>query len=192
MVILDKIVKAARSFQGEQEIRGNKGFKSKWFQNLMMQMGWKKYQAWCAYLAEAVWKEAYATYSADIVKELDKLFSASAVQTYKNFKKSSKWYISEIPVKGALAIWQTYKNGKPHWTGHIGVVEKIYSKPFITTIDGNTNYGKSREGFVVAPVQRKMNFKQNNGLRLLGFVYPNQIIGKENKLKSIREYEKVA
>ena len=189
MDVIDKILEVARSYQGQQEVRGNKGFKVKWFQKLMERMGWKKGQPWCAYLVEAVWKEAYGKFSADMTSELDKLFSASAVQTFKNFNDSNRWHTSEIPVAGALAVWRYYKNGKPTWRGHIGVVEEMLSDNKIKTIDGNTNDGKSREGYIVAPVERVVDFEpKDSGLVMMGFIHPRLLFEK----RQTTDYKKIA
>ena len=187
MAVIEAILNIAKSYEGQEEIRGNKGFKESWFQNLMIRMGWKKHQAWCAYAAEAVWKEAYGIFFNNyMIEELDELFSASAVQTWKNFKKSPRWKTSKIPVNGSLVVWQKYKNGRPHWSGHIGILDTA-SNSKMKTWDGNTNYGKSREGYVFTSVEREINFYKKNGLRLLGFVHPREIYEEIN----YKSYKKI-
>lgn len=170
---IKKIIKSKIDlFNGQKEIRGNQGFKENWFRKIMRQAGFKKDHPWCAYAAESVWVEAYKEIGADdVVKKLRKLFSPSAVQTFKNFTKAG-YLTSQIPEEGALVIWQTVKNGKYHWTGHIGVV---YSKKDIDSFvsgEGNTNKGKSREGYIYWKhphnVTQEMNRK--NGLKLIGFI----------------------
>lgn len=172
LTINDKLANIARSYIGEKEISGNKGFENSHFESLMQKMGWKKFQAWCVYFGESVWKEGYEG-NEHIIKDLDNLFSASAVQTWKNFYNSKRWESSQDPVKGALAIWQRYKDGKKTWMGHLGIVEDYFSV-FLTTIDGNTS-GGLREGDRVDSVTRKYNRNLENGLNLLGFVRPKQI-----------------
>lgn len=171
------IIETSFKYIGVKEIKGNAGWANKNFQSLMQRMGWKKYQAYCAYFAEAVWREAYASFDRDMEEVVERLFSASAVKTFKKFKEAG-WQISHQPEMGALAVWQKYKNGKKTWMGHIGVVVD-YTDNNVTTIDGNTNNRKTREGGVVAKVTRGKNFNVFDGLVLLGFVYPDQIFKKK-------------
>jgi len=42
-------------------------------------------------------------------------------------------------------------------------------------MEGNTNSEGKREGIEVAEKVRTLNFKTDNGLRLLGFVKPKEI-----------------
>ena len=169
-----KIKTQAKAYVGIEEIRGNLGFKKKSFTNLMRWVGWKRGEAWCAYLAELVWREAYKRVKIDIDDELSKLFSALAVKTFRNFKKAGYVTTNKTPIRGALVVWQRYKYGKPHWSGHIGVVTEVQGKIF-KSVEGNTNDGKSREGYKVAEhIHDNMAYMRHkeHGLRLIGFVYP--------------------
>lgn len=194
MDINEKIVNVAKIFLGQQEVRGNLGFLSSSdeilakykdilgldmalsFEDMMKNVGWQKKQAWCAYYAELVWKLAYSSENGLFVTELDRLFSASAVMTFKNFEKAG-WEINKKtnPGPGSLAVWQKYKNGKPHWSGHIGIYVGKNNDDMLRTIDGNTNDDGSREGYEVAEKTRRFNFNTNNGLRLIGFVEPKMV-----------------
>ena len=171
----DIIVYTAKEFIGQREISGNLGFKDEEFQELMEATGWEKGQAWCAYFAELVWKEAYKQYDISIIPQLDTLFSAGAVATYNNFRRSHIFEMSKIPTEGALIVWQSYKEKegviRPHWSGHIGIVESYY-KDVIKTIEGNTNSSGGREGIEVAEKMRDLDFTVKKGLVLKGFVYP--------------------
>lgn len=170
--IADAIVNNAMSFVGEQEISGNMGFKNKRFEEMMEAVGWEKKQAWCAYFAELVWKLSYAPRSSEVVQQLDALFSASAVQTLKNFNNSN-WEVSKTPARGALIVWQTYNDDKPHWTGHIGVVIGKEDGEKVVTVEGNTNSQGGREGIEVAIKERTLTDK-GTGKRLVyqGCVLP--------------------
>ena len=55
----DKIVEIAMNYLGQEEVSGNMGFEDDEFEKKMKAVGWEKGQAWCAYFAELVWKEAY-------------------------------------------------------------------------------------------------------------------------------------
>ena len=120
MEIGERIALTANSLVGQTEVKGNLGFTDEQFQTMMEAVGWKRGEAWCAYFAELVWK-LVNVHTPKINKELDKLFSGSTVQTWKNFLDSD-WINSEEAVKGALVIWQKYKNGEPQWSGHAGIV----------------------------------------------------------------------
>ena len=174
MTINELILYNARKFLGQQEIKGNQGFKDKDFQEKISECGWLKGQAWCAYFAELAWKEAYRVHDKEKVKILNKLFSAGAVKTYNNFRKSD-FIVDKIPEEGSVVIWQNYRDGKPHWTGHAGIVYKIYSDDSarFETIEGNSNSRGGREGIEVAKQLRELNFEpKERGLVLKGFIHP--------------------
>jgi hypothetical protein len=170
-MIADTIVKTALNFVGEEEIKGNMGFKDEQFQKMMEAVGWRKKQAWCAYFTELAWKLAYIQ-SQDIVKELNGLFSASAVETFKNFE-ASRWTTSDQPEKGGLVVWQRYQGEEPHWSGHIGIVKKVQDPLHVLTIEGNTNDSGGREGIEVAERVRTLTPPDGRaGLKFIGCVYP--------------------
>ena len=175
--INDEIVSIAREYLGEKELKGNSGFHDEEFERRMDAVGWKLGQAWCAYFSELVWKQAYNLWDATLFTRLDKLFSASAVETFKNFSKTKDFIVSNKPIKGALMVWRNYKNGKPHWTGHVGIVELVdHKNKRVVTIEGNSNSDGGREGIEVANQMRSIEIKEiQNGLVLLGFVWPKEI-----------------
>lgn len=159
-----KIVEVASKYIGQKELSENSGFVSAEFQKKMIDVGWVKGQAWCCYFAELVWKESFP----ELKKEFDKLFSASATATYKNFDINDKYEVSKTPVPGALAVWR-HGTG---WQGHIGVVQEIIGESF-KCIEGNTNSEGGREGIEVAVKTRKKDFKVGaNKLNLIGFILP--------------------
>jgi hypothetical protein len=170
-IIQTRIGQAARDHEGLKEIKGNMGFKDEEFEERMEMVGWKQTQAWCAYFAELIWKLGYAGYDSEMVKRIDKLFSGSAVQTFRNFSKDGGFTVSQDAVEGAVVIWQTYRNGKASWTGHAGIVIGAHDKYFVT-MEGNTNSSGGREGIEVARKTRKYTFDTQNGLRLKGFIHP--------------------
>jgi len=173
MEIAEKIVQIASNFVGQREVKGNLGWNDAEFQELMTAVGWERGQAWCAYFTELVWKLAFAQ-DQSVVKELNLLFSAGAVATWNNFRRSD-WLTSTTPSIGSIVIFQRYKDNNPHWSGHAAIVEEV-SEFIIYTIDGNTNSEGSREGDVVGRTNRTLNFSLRNGLRPLGFIYPEKPI----------------
>ena len=170
MNINEKIVEVAKSYIGQEEILGNKGFKNKMFHAKMVAMGWLFGHAWCSYFVELVWKEAYKSYTTNYESILNKLFSGSVMTTWNNFNKSTIFTISNKPTLGALAVYQSIKNKA---FGHICIVSNILNNDVFFTVDGNTDDKGSREGYIVAEKKRKTGVM--GSLKNLGFIYPNVI-----------------
>lgn len=170
MSIREDIIKAASAYLGKTEKPGNMGFVDPEFDRKMKAVGFQLTHAWCAYFAELIYKDAQVL-PFDI---LDKLHSAGAVRTFANYKRMFPRAVSMVPSVGALAVWRQMVNGKPHpkGYGHIGIVEHPLGQAFIT-IDGNTNDGGGREGYIVAQKTRKLSdATRPHGLQLLGFIDP--------------------
>jgi hypothetical protein len=159
----------ALKYIGQTEKSGNSGFTEEWLEKRMKEVGWQKGFAWCAFLAEIVFKEAYPEKFA----ELDKLFSGSTVQTFRNFRDAA-YPIGNVPQIDSLVIWQTQKDGKPQATGHAGIVVSIKNTWEFESVEGNTNDGGGREGYIVAKKERKVLAEVKNGLKILGFVQINK------------------
>lgn len=179
--IRNKIVELAYKEEGQQEVSGNKAFKNKKYQQQLEAVGWEAGQAWCSYAAEDIWKRAYGHFDSTIINELDKLFSANAVLTFENFKKSKNYKTAsnQNAEPGDLVVWAYYKDGEAKkndiWTlGHIGIVTKV-AQLFFLSMEGNTNSQGGREGIEVAEKKREWDFYKENGLRLLGFIKPKNI-----------------
>lgn len=173
----DKVIAEARKWEGTKEISGNQGFENEHFQHLMEICKWDMGQAWCAYFAELCWTVPTFSGKSKYRQIMLDLLSAGAVATFNNFRndKSGLFKVDDVPVPGAIVIWQSHKNGKASWTGHAGVVVSVDGDKIIT-IEGNTNADGGREGIEVAEMKDKDRhdltkaFKINNGLRLLGFI----------------------
>jgi hypothetical protein len=157
---MKSIIEIAESYIGQEEKIRNSGFKNGWFERLMRGVGFYTGAPWCAFFAKLVWKQAGVDHS---------LINGSVRQTMLNATKAGNW--RTYPVEGAVAIWITFKNGKPKKTGHVGVVTNTSNASFYT-IDGNTSKNGSREGIVVMGKWKYLNWTENNGLRLMGFIHP--------------------
>lgn len=155
----------ALKYLGQTEKPGNAGFNDPDFEQRMKEVGFVKGHAWCAYFQELVFKEAYP----EKFDELDKLFSGSTVQTFRNFQDAG-YIIGNVPQIDTLVIWQMQKDGKPQWTGHAGIVSKVISSWEFESVEGNTSDAKSREGYIVAVHSRKVLAEVKNGLKVLGFI----------------------
>jgi hypothetical protein len=123
-----EIIKFANSCVGQEEVRGNLGFKTPWFHKLMVGVGFQRTHPWCAYFSELCWREGYKNAMPER-KEIDtilhNLFSASVMQTRNNFVKNGSQYgfiFSQTPKPGSLILWQSATNRS---VGHIGVVERV-------------------------------------------------------------------
>lgn len=160
-----KIVELAKKYLGEKEISGNNGFQNKEFDSLMRKYGFKNGDAWCLHFVRMIYRESgYHTRN----------ISPSAVSSMKLATKSGNWHAE--PVLGAVAIFRTFKNGKAQRTGHGAIVSEITNEGY-QTIDGNTTDKGGREGIMVAIRNRHLNkdsWAKNDGLRLMGFIYPEK------------------
>lgn len=159
----------AFEYLGQEEIKGNMGFKDPEFDAKMDSVGMVDGYAWCCLFTELVWTEAYKDFKPEVLPLLAAEFSAGTIRTFRHFR-SLKWTGDE-PEEGDIVIWQTYKNGKGKTTGHAAIVMEVHDG-YIKTIEGNTNDKGGREGYIVASKTRKIDFKNNNGLRMLGFIKP--------------------
>jgi hypothetical protein len=159
-----KQIDIARKYLGQKELAGNVFTDQTELGRKLHEAGQKNGEAWCAYLQEAIFCEAFPEKN----RELRKLFSASAVQTFKNFKEAG-YDCHEKPRMGDLVIFQKFIDGKETWQGHAGLVISVNLNGSFGTIEGNTNSDGGREGDTVAEKLRS-NTKKENGLNVLGFV----------------------
>ena len=161
------IVSYADEYIGKQEIKGNMGFKDPEFEEKMKSVGFQDGYAWCCLFAELCWVEEYRDFNKDS-SIINEEFSAGTVRTFRHFK--SLGWTSKTPEVGDVVIWQTHKDGRAKTTGHAAIVVNILTNGYIETIEGNTNSKGGREGIEVAKKKRKIDFDNNNGLRILGFI----------------------
>lgn len=162
---MTKIKEIALKYVGQKEISGNRGFIEKVFDQKMRSVGFYTGAAWCGFFAKLVWHEAQQDTS---------LLSASSRQLIAKATKAGNWH-SE-PREGAVVVWATFKNGKRQTTGHIGIVTDVKGSKY-STVEGNTTDKGGREGIMVAIRHREIRpdvWRTENGLRLMGFVYPNE------------------
>ena len=166
-----RILQVAKSYLGQLEKPNNGGFVNPEFESEMVENGFNKGESWCTIFAKLVWRKAYERYNSNLHFAMNELFSESAVKTFHNFEKSKLFGSTKAPEPGALVVWQNYRNGEPHWTGHIGIF-KEYAGGKIITIDGNSNEQGVRNGDRVIERARAINYNAVNGFRLLGFINP--------------------
>jgi len=163
---MNKAIETALKYVGQKELPNNVFSDASDFGKKLHGAGQKDGDPWCALFVEMVFKEAFPERFA----EFDKLFSASAVQTYKNFQKGGGYMFNQLPKEGNIVIWQKYVDGKPQWQGHAGIVYQLKSSWEFTSIEGNTNEAGGREGTSVQIKDRKVIKDVWNGLKVLGFI----------------------
>lgn len=171
ITIGDRIAQIAKSYIGQTEIPGNKGFTNKEFQKKMEAVGFKMTNAWCMFFCELVWKEAYGA-KHSLFTAIDKLFSASALSSYYNFSGADGWLVDKNPAVGAVMC---FKHGidPRKWEGHGCIVTDLLTDKKVKTVDGNTNDQGGREGYIVAQKTRSYgNPPTAKGLNFLGFIHP--------------------
>lgn len=165
---MNKISEIAKSYIGQKEITGNKGFINKDFESKMKGVGFYTGAPWCGFFAELVWKEAGQSLA---------LLSSSSKTIIDKASKSGNWHTT--PVEGAVIVFAHFSNGRRSWQGHIGVVTYVNANGIdYSTVEGNTTDKGGREGIVVAIRNRHLTADKwsiNNGLRLMGFVHPENI-----------------
>lgn len=157
----------AISYIGQKEIKNNMGFKSNVFDKIMRKVGFYNGAPWCSYFVKACIREFYGEKSSIYLN-----VNGSALTSYE--KLEDKGFLTgAIPKPNSIAVWRHYKNGRPVGrNGHIGiVVTGLQSDQRFETVEGNTNASGGREGDEVAKKLRSLNWLENNGLRLIGFVY---------------------
>lgn len=168
MTLSECIVQVAGSYIGQKEKPNNSGFVDPLFENKQKARGWLHGQAWCAYTAELIWYDAFTELDPSAVPLINKYFSGSTLQTFKNFKASPEFAVRPTPKLGAVAIWQ-HGSGT---TGHAGVVRSFTDTTF-KSVEGNTSEKGSREGTIVLEnFHEILKPYQAKGLNLLGFIWP--------------------
>lgn len=161
----NQIKSIAESYLGQMEISGNRGFVDKNFERKMRSVGFYTGAPWCLFFCRLVWKEAGVKISR---------ISGSSLKTMEMATRDKNWHTA--PKVGAIAIFRTFSNGKPQSNGHGAIVVSVGDGVY-STVDGNTTDKGGREGIMVAVRNRHLNadsWKKNNGLRLMGFVYPEK------------------
>lgn len=162
---MNKLVEAAQRYLEQRELPSNKFTDETELGSKLHKAGQKDGEAWCAYFVEVCLKDAFP----EKIVEWDALCNASAVTTFNNFLNAA-YPMGHKPAPGWLVAWQSYKDGVPGWTGHIGIVESLTPNGWIS-VEGNTSESGSREGVKVGRVTHFLPKEPvNNGLRLMGFI----------------------
>jgi hypothetical protein len=174
--ILSRIVREAEKYKGLEEIRGNAGWESQEFENMMRQVGWHEGYAWCQFFVKMIYYKIFGPI--DYGEVILSNFTGSATETFKNCKNSPRFTTdTKNEVAGCVVIFRLFENGKPSWKGHAGIVTEAgggeYGSHF-QSIDGNTSPSDVRTGGMVAfnTCRNNYNEKVTDGLKLEGFIFP--------------------
>lgn len=160
---MEKVIEVARSYVGEKEIPPNYGFVNPDFEAKMREVGFVRGYAWCMLFCKLVYKEAY---SSETYHKIKTELVPGCVSSFRNAKLSKVLKVSQVPVVGGIAIFQSTKNPA---SGHAVIVEEVVDDSTFRTIEGNTNAVGSRDGDVVA--QKKRTTGTNGSLKYLGTIY---------------------
>jgi len=127
-----KIIRVAKAFLGNKEIKANKGFNRESFTTQMRNAGWWVGAPWCMFFAKLVYMKSYTGQRLEAVK---KYFTGSTISTYNNVAigLAKPFEISKKAKPGAIVIWEGI-NDKTK--GHAGIVIYASGNNF-TTIEGN-------------------------------------------------------
>jgi len=172
MTLTERILQIANGYIGQKEKPNNSGFIDPLFEKKLKSRGWLNGQAWCAYTGELIWYDAFTELDVCALPLINKYFSGSAVQSFKNFKASPEFKVRLEPVLGGILIWQHGDSD----LGHMGCCVSIKDSNHVGSVEGNTNASGGREGIEVALKARTLNLPHNRiGLNYLGCVYPIRI-----------------
>lgn len=163
----NRIVRYAKKFLGQEEIKNNMGFINDEFEEMMRLYGdYDTGNQWCMSFVKAIWLQKFGRkYKVD----LDRILTPSTQQSFDNFVNddSGRYKVSNTPSKGAIVIWRQYNDGVPTYKGHAGIVQRFSDTEF-ETVEGNTS---AIEGIDrVAEKTHSYKWNVQNGLRLRGFI----------------------
>lgn len=127
-----KVIRVAKAYLGNKEIKPNKGFTSQNFTDEMKKSGWWVGAPWCMFFAKLVFLKSMTGEKLSAVK---KYFTGSTISTFNNVDSglAKPFRTSMNAKKGSIVIWEGI-NDKTK--GHAGIVIEVNGNNF-TTIEGN-------------------------------------------------------
>ncbi len=167
-------------YVGQEEIRGNLGFKDKMFLSLMQSVDWRKTEAWCMYFVKIVVMEWLK--EGGWTEISPKILNGSTQKSLRNLIA-----FNEQTNPGTVVFFHNpnyntimfYENRKNSSTGHVGLpknhelfLNNNTHKITLRTIEGNTTNADSidREGHIVAINDRLIESGPKSSLILQGFL----------------------
>jgi len=162
------VIEEASRWLGVKEVGNNGGFDNAEFQSLMVDVGWKKGEAWCISAAKAWWLEVFKD-DAVIHAEIKRIISKSCMKSWQAVTQSSIIRKTNEIVEGGIFIYSAGE-GK----GHAGIVTKKLDDFKMRTVEGNTNIAGGREGDSIMSRVRDVNKKnatQRRNWNFMGTIY---------------------
>jgi hypothetical protein len=175
--MIEEVIAYAKRKLGFKEVKGNMGFEDPVFDTIMRQNGFQDSWAWCMLFTKSCYTVPTFSGKSKVLPAVEKAFTPGAVKSYYNAASMPDSFYARNaadPKVGDIIIWQNYKNGKAHWTGHAALIVKV-NGAIVETIEGNTNSQGGREGFEVAEMSGVKRHDLNhapiaNGLNFLGLI----------------------
>lgn len=171
----ESIITVARSYVGQKEKAGNRGFQDALFEQKMKLVGFQFGWAWCALATELILREAASLVGMEPLRRLlAENFSAGAIQNLTNFKGLPYFTIYRklvgfTPKPGDVVVWQKGASTM----GHMGIVVAVEPNGYFRSVEGNTSAGgiNNRDGDVVAEKRHLLGQAYKpNGLNIIGFI----------------------
>jgi hypothetical protein len=133
-------VQIADSFEGIKEVGSNQGFNNKNFERMMLDVGWWKGAAWCAFSLKLIYKLAgiqttVTGWSPTAYNKKHVIFTDGVLRE------------PIRPGDSGTLSYAKYKNSKRYKAiGHAFIVKKSIGNSAVVTGEGNTDGNGSREG----------------------------------------------
>jgi hypothetical protein len=165
---IEHVLKLCAEYNGVKEIGRNQGFDNEEFEAVLVAAGWRKGEPWCAFAVRGLFQVSGLAY---------KYISGSAWRTALN--GSLRGYVwTNQPKRGALIVWRRFVDGKPLAAGHIGIVFQVLGSS-VFTFEGNADtddLDKIQEFGKHKHVVTSAKWRVKNGLRLMGYLYPPELV----------------
>ena len=134
-------VQIADSFEGIKEIGNNQGFDNKHFERMMLDVGWWRGAAWCAFALKLVYKLAG-------IETTVTGWSPTAYNKRHIIFTDGKLREPIRPGDSGTLSYAKYRNNPKRFKaiGHAFIVKKTVGNSAVVTGEGNTDGNGSREG----------------------------------------------
>jgi len=134
-------VEISNSFEGIKEIGDNQGFDNKQFERMMIDVGWWRGAAWCAFSLKLIYQLAG-------IKTTVTGWSPTAYNKKHIIFTDGKLYEMIKPGDSGTLSYAKYRNNPKRFKaiGHAFIIKKTIGNSAVVTGEGNTDGNGSREG----------------------------------------------
>ena len=133
-------VQLADSFEGIKEVGNNQGFNNKQYEQMMLNVGWWRGAAWCAFALKLIYKLAG-------IPSTVTGWSPTAYNKRHVIYTDGKLREPIRPGDAGTLSYNKFRNTKRYKAiGHAFLVKKAIGNSAVLTGEGNTNGDGSREG----------------------------------------------